>query len=932
MSNGTRKKKVDFKKLLIIEEEPNPHIRKKSNKTSNKSQNVPNKKEKSQKVNQKPKESKEKMAEKNLTKKIKIKNMKGKDQMTVNDFTEQLKNFKEEFIFLNKKRNADINIEKIMNIQKNIVNKINGAISSENKNNIKTKENNLNDSENKNVIEEKNDINKNSPKIENQSQNNSLIVDFYKLFLHLFESTRLDNSKPYKFVDYLIASDNLLLNIKKDKSKFEEIKRGIGIKSKNNNFLINDHLINKFIYEYLKCDFSHSFMKKLCEKINIFLMNKKKLNNDKDNISFEKKDKFTYSNFLSDKLKDNTNKSFLSFTNDTEYFKSLIYVCNKYSKYTGKKEMPEKILVESLEKNKKILEKFKTEGEDRTLAIKEEKEFLKDLLKNKKIRKYINKKFKFFDKETIKTNKILNELDINIFYKFFEIILKNKSDDDFDKLYKIFHEEIILPNDIKLEKNDLKNFLIQFRFLLEIEISKKKFNNVEKDLNDISIMKKIYDYINKHIITNAEDENSSLKKGKSRNKLRLRSKKELSNNDNEIESINSEMNNTNNEMSIELNENPIILNKINNNEIKNDIIINNKSKIIPFKIPYPKSNIIINSNNNVTSKTNFQNTNIKTSLFEINNINENNNNISTKNIFKNFNITQPKEGNNHLNKMNTFFETERQENIKHKNKKRRRKENKNITSDNMNNNNLSDNENNNNPFNDCITFDSMSSQVLKEMGIADVGKYFLNKLSLGQDIFKLIIEKPKMKKIKENDIINIKEEKENIKDSTKEIYRKDNETRENSSKSNSKNEKAEKIELIDNNHMDSINNSDNSINTINNIKQNITTNFIFSKYKIKNGTKNLENKRNIDTIKFNNNINNDDSIKEIMRNNIIHSPNIGVKITRKKNNETVVDNNFISNKFLLSKSKIEPKGKINNINIKIDRQSVEIKGGNIILH
>ena len=78
-------------------------------------------------MNQKPKENKEKMAEKNISKKIKIKNLKGKDQMSINDFTKQLKDFKEEFIFLNKKRNADINIEKIMAIQKNIVNKINGA-------------------------------------------------------------------------------------------------------------------------------------------------------------------------------------------------------------------------------------------------------------------------------------------------------------------------------------------------------------------------------------------------------------------------------------------------------------------------------------------------------------------------------------------------------------------------------------------------------------------------------------------------------------------------------------------------------------------------------------------------------------------------------------------------------------------------------------
>ena len=923
MSNGTRKKKVDFKKLLIIEEEPSPSFRKKSSKPSNKSQTVPNKKEKSQKMNQKPKENKEKMAEKNISKKIKIKNLKGKDQMSINDFTKQLKDFKEEFIFLNKKRNADINIEKIMTIQKNIVNKINGATNGDNKNNIKLKENILNDSENKNINEDKSDIIKNSVKIENQNQNSSLIIDFYKLFLHLFESSRLDNSKPYKFVDYLIASDNLLLNIKKDKAKFEEIKRGIGIKSKNNNFLINDHLVNKYIYEYLRCDFSHSFMKKLCEKINIFLMNKKKLGGDKDNLSFEKKDKFTYSNFLSDKLKENTNKSILSFTNDTEYFKSLIYVCNKYSKYTGKKEMPEKILVESLEKNKQILENFKKEGEDKISAIKEEKEYLKDLLRSKKIRKYINKKFKIFDEETIKSNKILNGLDLNIFYKIFEILLKNKSDDDIDKIYKIFQEEIILPNDTKLEKSELKNFLIEFRFLLQIEISKRKFNNNEKNINDISILKKVYDYINEHIMTSTEEEYSIGKKGKSRSRFKLKSKKEIINIENDTDSINSEINNTNNDMSIELNENPIIQNKLFINENVT------KSKIVPFKIPYPKSNIIINNMGN----NNTQNSNNKTSLFEINTINEDINNtqnnttnfISTKSIFKNFNITQTKEENNSHSKTNTFFETEKQENSRQKIKKRRRKEKKSIINEQENNNSSNDIKNNHS-FNNCITFSSMNTQLLKELGIVDIGKHLINKLSLGQDIFKLIIEKPKIKSIKNTDTINTKEENENIKDATKEIYRKDNETRDNSSKSNSKNEKKEKIELVENSNIDIINN-------------NMTTNFIFSNHRSKNRNKIIDNKRNKDTIKLNNIDNNEfdnNSIKEITRNNILHSPNIGVKITRKKNNDSAFNNNITTNKFLFSTNNIEKikneRGNINNINIQIDRQSVEIKGGNIILN
>ena len=272
-------------------------------------------------------------------------------------------------IFLNKKRNSEINFDKIANLQKNNGNKLIGANNSENKN--KKNDNNINhNSLEKNINENSGSKIQNNQKMENNSnQSSALLIDFYKLYLHLFESNRLDNSKPYKFVDYLITGDNFLFNIKKDKTKIEEIKRGISIKSKNNNFLINDQLLNKFTYEYLKCDFSHSFMKKFIEKINVFLMNnyqfqkKKTIGGDKVNLNLnaEKKDKFTYSNFLADKLKENSNKSILSFTNDTEYFKSLIYVCNKYSKYIGKKEMPEKILLESLEKNKKILEKFNKE-------------------------------------------------------------------------------------------------------------------------------------------------------------------------------------------------------------------------------------------------------------------------------------------------------------------------------------------------------------------------------------------------------------------------------------------------------------------------------------------------------------------------------------------------------------------------------------------
>ena len=89
---------------------------------------------------------------------------------------------------------------------------------------------------------------------------------------------------------------------------------------------------------------------------------------------------------------------------------------------------------------------------------------------------------------------------MNIFYKILSTLIKNKNDDDIDKLYKIFQEEIILPNDVKLEKNDVKNFLFELRFLLEIEISKRKFSNSDKNINEISIVQKIYNYVHEYIV------------------------------------------------------------------------------------------------------------------------------------------------------------------------------------------------------------------------------------------------------------------------------------------------------------------------------------------------------------------------------------------------------------------------------------------------
>ena len=218
MSNGTRKKVVDFKKLLVNDEE-NSIIRKKGSKQNYSNQNNSHKKDKSSKSFSKQKENQSKRDERGPSKKQKSRNRPKKEQISVNEMTNKLNEFQEELAFLNKKRGADINIEKIISYQDNNQIKPVNALNNDNKNkNSKNKK--VENIKNKNLNSQNDDPNQNlaqnNAKTEEENQNSTLIIDYYKLFYSLFESNRLDNSKPYKFVDYLITGDNLLFNLKKD--------------------------------------------------------------------------------------------------------------------------------------------------------------------------------------------------------------------------------------------------------------------------------------------------------------------------------------------------------------------------------------------------------------------------------------------------------------------------------------------------------------------------------------------------------------------------------------------------------------------------------------------------------------------------------------------------------------------------------------------
>ena len=106
--------------------------------------------------------------------------------MTINDFANILKDYKDELIILNKKRNSEINFDKIANLQKNNRNKLIDANNSENKN--KKIDYNINyNSLDKNINQGSWSKIQNNQKMENNSnQSNALLIDFYKLYLQFY--------------------------------------------------------------------------------------------------------------------------------------------------------------------------------------------------------------------------------------------------------------------------------------------------------------------------------------------------------------------------------------------------------------------------------------------------------------------------------------------------------------------------------------------------------------------------------------------------------------------------------------------------------------------------------------------------------------------------------------------------------------------------
>lgn len=298
----------------------------------------------------------------------------------------------------------------------------------------------------------------------NDNKPTSLVSDLNSLNYNLFLCTKFENSKPYKMIDYIISNDNYILNRQNDKDKFEEMKKPIFTKGKNDSEN-NINILYKSLYEYFKTDFSTSYLSLLFEEVNSFIQkkyNKDNTNNKDDiNIAEDKKDKFTYSNFVTDRLKQKNKASLISYTSDVDFVKSLIYLNNKFNKYLNKKNKIYKNLLVALKNNLEVIDGLEAK-QDKHNFNEEEHEILNKIMKHKKLYKSIKKHFNNLITclDDIKNASLSKEA----YEKIIDIIAVKSKEDEYEKISKILNETMKLH----LDKNKVKNIWIGIRFLFNL--------------------------------------------------------------------------------------------------------------------------------------------------------------------------------------------------------------------------------------------------------------------------------------------------------------------------------------------------------------------------------------------------------------------------------------------------------------------------------
>ena len=476
-------------------------------------------------------------------------------------------------------------------------------------------------SDSKKVSEKK--INKN---LNNKNEDSIKMSQLFNLYHYLFIKSGLDCKKPSRFVDYLsneIKSNNKSL-YKENKITFEEIKKNI---LNLDNKEPENILINKIINEYFHCNFKNSIMEKITKKINKFLINQNNkiemkksdnlnLINDNNSVSINtetyekslkiKREKFSYSNLLVEKINNNNYTSYLSLTNDSDYFKSIIYLSNKILINKNSKLITDTTILKSLEDNRNLLKSFKEDNKEQ--SNQNDKKYLSDILTNKKLKKYVKNKL-ICIKQSF-NNQILKNLNKNNFNKIINLLLNCKIDDI--KNIELFNDSQ-LSN--KSKNNELSLFFILLCFIFCITIINKNRDDLAK--SDLNILNPIFQYLKRNdIFSNLKLQNQKKlkikkiknnEKEKNNNKIKIKieNNKEFSiDNSHSTEERKIENSNKDNKIikiildSNDYNENSsIIKNGVNKNEKinKKESYING---VLSFKLP-------ISNNNNIENNKEF---------------------------------------------------------------------------------------------------------------------------------------------------------------------------------------------------------------------------------------------------------------------------------------------------------------------------------------
>ena len=385
------------------------------------------------------------------------------------------------------------------------------------------------------------DTNEALEKIKNDNVQ-SLNSDFTTLCIDLFSLTKFENSRTYKMIDYIMNSDNNFLKSETDKENFEEIKKTV-FNMSNNDHKENIYSIYKSLYQYFKTDFSQSKILKIFDKTNqitqeIFKPKQQTttntnlftFNNQYPDINYfvDKKDKFTYQNYLSDKIKYYLNNNdYITEIYDPEIMKSLIYLNNKNNKNQGKINVNTNTKTD----NNQFMNLVKDnvtyiENEHNNLFqcqnILENETFTKIKSKVKEYKsllKYNKKKLAklFYSKSGFEVPKELNKK--RVYVKMLEFFTKFK-EDDYDKILKKLKKSEFKDKELTEGISDVKSFWVKFKFLFYLNnLGQQDGTNTNKILiTDDSFWRQITKYFTNPANIYTINNNSGVKQGQKKRK------------------------------------------------------------------------------------------------------------------------------------------------------------------------------------------------------------------------------------------------------------------------------------------------------------------------------------------------------------------------------------------------------------------------------